>query len=167
MKKLISFLLLCTAAWLGCSGNSNSTSTSTEQAADQTKGQPAPADSSVIPGMVVAKFNSLFPNVGPVGWEMEGNDYEATFKYEVGEKSVLFTPEGEVISAETDINSNSLPEAMLNYISKNLQGKKIERAQMITTAAGSITYSVTAGQQEYIFDGSGNFLKIEDHQESD
>jgi hypothetical protein len=98
---------------------------------------------------------------------MEGNDYEATFKYEAGEKSVLFTPEGEVISAETDINSNSLPEAMLKYISKNLQGKKIERAQMITTASGSITYSVTANGQEYVFDGSGNFLKIEEKEGDD
>jgi len=105
--------------------------------------------------------------VGPVGWEMEGNEYEATFKFEAGEKSVLFTPEGEVISAETDINANSLPEAMLNYIAKNLDGKKIERAQMITTTTGSITYSVTASGQEYVFDGSGNFLKIEDKEGGD
>jgi len=158
MKRLIPASLLCLAAWLSCSRSGNSTAISAEQTSEQT----APADSSIIPGMVIAKFNSLFPNIGPVGWEMEGNDYEATFKYEAGEKSVLFTPEGEVISAETDINSNSLPEAMLNYISKNLEGKKIERAQMITTTTGSITYAVTAGGKEYVFDGSGNFLKIEE-----
>lgn len=163
MKNLFSIILLCLAVALGCSGNGNSTTSAPEQTSQQT----SPADSSVIPGMVVAKFNSLFPNVGPVGWEMEGNDFEATFSYEAGEKSVLFTPEGEVISAETDINSNSLPEAMLNYIAKNMEGKKIERAQMITTASGSITYSVTANGQEYVFDGSGNFLKIEEKEGDD
>jgi len=93
---------------------------------------------------------------------MEDNDYEAVFHESQGEKSVLFTPEGEVISSETEINTNSLPEAMLAYISEHLQNKKIDEAEMVATATGNITYEIEVEGKDYIFDGTGKFLKIEE-----
>lgn len=164
MKALLpAFLLFAVCFSCSRSGNTNTNSETVAEATDTTANAGI-IDSLQVPGAVIARFNYLFPKPGKVTWEMEENDYEATFPFEVGEKSVLFTPEGEVISSETDIQSNSLPEAALNYISQNLNGKKIEEAEMITTATGSITYEIEAEGKEYLFDGSGNFIKIEEEE---
>jgi|GEM_PF-4885434 len=157
MRVLLPFFLVGLCILQSCSkANTSSTTVTTES----TKS----ADTTQVPGPVLNRFILLFPTVTKVEWGMEDNDYEATFHEAQGEKSVLFTPEGEVISSETEVNSNSLPEAMTAYIAEHLKGKKIEKAEMIVTATGSITYEIEIGDQDYIFDGAGKFLKIEEEE---
>lgn len=154
MKVFFYFFLVSLCILQSCS---RSNTTSTTVTAESTKS----ADSTQVPGPVLNRFISLFPTVTKVEWGMEDNDYEATFHESQGEKSVLFTPEGEVISSETEINTNSLPEAMTAYIAEHLNNKKIDKAEMVVTATGSITYEVEIEHQDYVFDGAGKFLKIE------
>ena len=119
-------------------------------------------DSLPVPEPVISKFNSLFPTAINVEWEAEDGGYEAAFQWAGVEKSILFSPEGEEISSETEINVNSLPESMTSYISSHFQGKKIDEAVMNVTRSGGITFEVEVEGNDYIFDGSGNFLKTEE-----
>ncbi|HZV43195.1 MAG TPA: hypothetical protein VFF90_01890 [Saprospiraceae bacterium] len=50
---------------------------------------------------------------------------------------------------------------MTNYIASHFQGKKIDEAVMTVTRSGGITFEIEVEGKDYVFDGSGNFLKIE------
>lgn len=156
MKMLLPCFLVGLFVLQSCSRGNTSTTTGVES--------PKSADTTQVPGLVLNKFISLFPAVTKVEWGMEENDYEATFQQNEGEKSVLFTPEGDVISSETEINTNSLPEAMSAYVSDHMRDKKITKAQMVVTATGSITYEIEIEGKDYIFDGTGKFLKTEEEE---
>lgn len=156
MKMLLPIFLIGLSVLQSCSrGN-----TATTPVAEPPKSQ----DTIQVPGPVIDKFTSLFPAVTKVAWEMEENGYEATFQETQGEKSVLFTPEGNVISSETEINTNSLPEAMTAYIADHLKDKKLGKAEMVVTTTGSITYEIEIEGKNYIFDGAGQFLKTEEEE---
>ena len=145
--------------------NSNASSTSEAAGTNSTSvetSSPKTTDSIQVPGIVLSRFVSLFPKATHVEWEMEENDYEASFQLAGVKKSVVFTPEGEDVSSETEINVNSLPEAMTSYIASHLKGKKIDEAVMGTTRSREITYEIEVEGKDYIFDGSGNFLKTEE-----
>ena len=92
---------------------------------------------------------------------MEGTDYKVTFEAEQGLKSVLFSAHGDILSSKTEINTSSLPEAMLAYISSKLNGKKTGQAIMSVSETGNIEYEIELEGKQYVFDGSGNFLRIE------
>ncbi len=120
------------------------------------------ADSLIIPAPVLSTFNNRFPAASDAKWEMEGTEYEVTFRDSVSEKSILYDAAGTEIKSETSVNSNSLPEGVLQYAKENLAGKTIEQAQMVVTAEGSITYEIEVEGKDYVFSGDGKFLKMEE-----
>jgi hypothetical protein len=169
MKLLFPFIIIGFSVLQSCS-NSNASSTKEAVAIDSIgveTSSPKTTDSIQVPGIVLTSFMSLFPKATHVEWEMEENNYEASFQLAGVKKSVVFTPEGEDVSSETEINVNSLPETMTNYIASNLNGKKIDEAVMGLTASGGITYEIEVEGKDYIFDGSGNFLKTEETEVSE
>lgn len=166
MKRLFPFILLVLAVLLSCSRSNNASASVPEQPQTQDSNVVSNQDTTHIPGQVpghvLSKFNYYFPSVNKVEWGVEGTDYKATFKAEQGEKSVLFSADGDILSSKTEINTNSLPEAMLAYISSKLNGKKTGKAVMSASETGNIAYEIEVEGKQYIFDGSGNFLKIEE-----
>jgi hypothetical protein len=159
MKFIIPFLLMGCFALPGCSGSHKNAA---EETSDVKTAEPVQ-----VPELVLQKFNSLFPTINNVDWDMEDQNYEATFQHSDGRKSVVFSPNGEVLSSETEINVNSLPEAMTAYIAENLKDKKIEDAEMVITASGGITYEIEIEDKDYIFDGAGKFINIEEENGED
>ena len=83
---------------------------------------------SEIPALVKAKFVSLYPGTKDVKWEKEDNKYEAGFKQNKTETSVLIDVMGNMLETETEIAVSSLPQAVADYVSKNIAGKKIKEA---------------------------------------
>jgi len=158
-------MLLLLAAWQSCSRSNNASANVTEQPQTHDTTVVSNQDTTHIPGQVpghvLSKFNYYFPSVNKVEWETEGTNYKATFKAEQGDKSVFFSADGDILSSTTELNTNSLPEAMLTYISSKLNGKKMGKAVMSASETGNITYEIEVEGKQYIFDGSGNFLKIE------
>lgn len=121
-----------------------------------------------VPPAVKAKFISLYPAKPDVKWEKEKNNYEAEFKQNKMEVSVLFEATGTIVQTETEISVSALPKAVIDYVSKNLPGKKIEEAVKITGAKGKITYEVEVGKADYLFDETGKFVsKEEDNEEEE
>ncbi|MEO8664887.1 MAG: PepSY-like domain-containing protein [Ignavibacteria bacterium] len=116
---------------------------------------------SNVPSAVKTTFSSMYPGVKNVKWEKEDGKYEAGFEENKIETSVLFDANGIYTQKEVEIPVSELPDAIKNYVSANLSGKKIKEASKITEANGSISYEAEIGNQDYIFDQSGNLLKKE------
>ncbi len=114
---------------------------------------------SDVPSAVRTKFASMYPNVEKAKWEIENSKYEAEFRENNVETSALFESNGTYVQTEIEIPVSSLPAGVNEYVSKNLNGKKITEACQITNADGNLTYEVEIGKDDYLFDSNGNFLK--------
>lgn len=114
--------------------------------------------SSKVPAAVRNAFAKAYPGQA-VKWEKEGNKYEAGFKQNGADISVLYTAGGEMTESETDIKANALPAAVISYVKSNRKGKEIKEAAKITTAAGVVTYEAEVDGKDLIFDDKGKFLK--------
>ena len=114
---------------------------------------------SDVPAAVKTQFSSMFPNVKAYKWEKENGIYEAEFKQNKVETSVLFEADGKYFQTETEIAVSELPGGVRDYASKNLPGKKIKEASKIALADGTLTYEAEISGADYIFDANGNFLK--------
>lgn len=113
---------------------------------------------SDVPQAVKTAFTAMYPDVKHIKWSLEDKKYEAEFKQNGVESSVLFEPNGTYYQTETEIPISMLPEDVKDYISKNLAGKKIKEAAKITDAKGTITYEAEAGGSDYLFDANGTFI---------
>lgn len=113
---------------------------------------------SNVPEAVKTAFTAMYPDANHIKWSMEDKKYEAEFKQYGVESSVLFETSGAYYQTETEIPKSSLPEAVREYVSKNLAGKKIKEAAKITDAKGTITYEAEVGGSDYLFDANGVFI---------
>ncbi len=116
---------------------------------------------SSVPEVVKNNFTRVVPNTTVTEWEMEDGNYEASYKQNDAVNSIIFTSDGKIVCYKYNIASSELPEAVRNYITTNLAGKKIGEINRMKTVSGSVSYDVTAGDSDYFFDGVGDFLRIE------
>ena len=122
--------------------------------------------SNDVPDAVKTKFASMYPNINRPKWEKEHGKYEAEFKENNVETSVLFERDGTYVQTEVEIPISSLPSGVSDYASKNLAGKKITEATQITGADGTVSYEAEIGGPDYLFDSNGNFIR-KDSDDSD
>jgi putative PepSY-like beta-lactamase-inhibitor len=114
-----------------------------------------------VPAAAKAKFFSLYPVIKNVKWEKERDKYEAEFKQDDAETSVLITAGGILVQTEIEIAVSSLPQAARDYVTKNLGRKPVREASRITDTTGTITYKAEVANEDYLFDANGNFIKKE------
>lgn len=116
---------------------------------------------SDIPRAAKTKFNTMYTDAKNVKWEKEDGKYEAEFKQNKTEISVLFDAAGNIVQTETEIDVSSLPQGVRNYVAKNLSQNKIKEACKIVGATGKITYEAEVEDVDYLFDANGNFSTTE------
>ena len=114
-----------------------------------------------IPQVVKDALKKSFSTAQNEKWEKEDQNFEAEFKLNNDEVSALFSPEGKLLETEVEMAIGDLPSPIVNYVSKNLSGKKIKEASKITDAAGKVSFEAEVGGKDYIFDASGTLLKSE------
>ena len=114
---------------------------------------------SKIPDAVTTAFAKLFPDINVAQWELEKGSYEANFKKHGTKSAAIFDKAGNLIKTEHDIKIATLPAGVHSYIGSNLKGKKIKSASIIELASGVTNYEVNVGNTDYIFDGTGKFLR--------
>ena len=121
-----------------------------------------------VPDAVKAKFAKLYPTTSSPKWEMEDGIYEATFKQNSLETSVLFTSDGSVIQTETEMSPSLLPQTIKDYVHSKLPGKTITSASKIVDARSSVKYEAEVDKTDYLFDANGNFIqKVEAEEEEE
>ena len=118
---------------------------------------------AVVPAVVKNTFAKEYPAIKKCNWDAEGKDFEAEFKLESVETSVVYDAEGHKKEVEIEIATSELPEITTAYIKKNYSASKISEASKITDARNNIYYEaeITTNQKskDLIFDASGNFVK--------
>ena len=112
-----------------------------------------------VPVAVLKSFKSNFPKTLKAKWEIENGNYEAEYEEGKTEHSALFKADGTLIETEIEIAVNQLPKAVIAYVAKNMNGKKIKEASIITETNGKKKYEAEVGGKDYLFDESGNLLK--------
>lgn len=120
-----------------------------------------------VPAAVKEAFKKQYPNAKVQKWEKEGKDFEAEFKLNKVETSVLMDASGAILETEKEIKVADLPKAITEYVTKNMPGKKIKEASGILGADGNKTYEAEIDGTGYIFNSAGTLLKKEQDTEKD
>lgn len=116
--------------------------------------------SSKVPVNVKASLQKNYPNVTDVKWEKEHGNYEAEFKVDGLEYSVLLTGSGVVLETEVELAENELPQKARTYVATTYKGSKIKEASRITTNKGVVKYEAEVNGKDLLFDSEGNFIEI-------
>lgn len=120
-----------------------------------------------VPAAVKESVKKNYPTAKVEKWEKEDANYEAELEMNKTEMSVLLDASGKVLETEVEIKTSELPQAITDYITKNMKDKKIKEASKITDASGKVTYEAEVNDVDYIFDDAGKLLKKEQDSQKD
>ena len=120
-----------------------------------------------VPDAVKAKMSAMYPKADHLKWELEDGNYEASFKENNLETSVIMSADGTIIETENEIDPAQLPQPIHDYVSSQLGGKKISEATKVVNATGQVSYEAEVGEIDYLFDASGQFTKSETEEGKD
>jgi hypothetical protein len=119
-----------------------------------------------VPASVEKAFAKDYPNVKDVNWDAEGKDFEAEFKLNGVDCSANYDKTGHLMEVETTIKSAELPNAVLDYISKNYGAYKLIATAKITDDKNVASYEAEVGLNgksiDLVFDSNGKFVKKEE-----
>lgn len=115
---------------------------------------------NAVPAPVRSGLQKQFPGTNNVKWEKEKGNYEAGFKSNGTDYSVLLNADGKIIETEIAMSVHSLAAPVKEYVAKNYPGQKLKGAAKITDAKGIVTYEAELEGKDLIFDASGKFLKV-------
>jgi hypothetical protein len=112
-----------------------------------------------VPKSAKDAFSKLYPKATEVKWDKENQGYEASFKLNGKDMSVIFDKEGKVMETETAIEISQLPKGVEKYVMDNYEGFKITGAAKIVKANGEELFEaeVTKGKEkkDLFFDKNG------------
>lgn len=92
-----------------------------------------------VPTAVRKSFSQKFPKIKRVIWDnSEVKFWEAEFRMQGNEYSVLFNLEGGWIKTEHEISTNEIPLTVKAAINKEFAGYKIKEAEISETQSGKV-----------------------------
>ena len=111
-----------------------------------------------VPQIIKKALNEKFPNAKNVKWDKEENNFEASFKNNNIDNSILFNTNGKIIETEIAIEVNQLPKNALKYLSDNFKNQKVKEAAKIITEKGITIYEAEIQGNDFFFDENGNHI---------
>src|SRR4051794_4948294 len=87
-----------------------------------------------------------------VAWSKEESNYEAAFKSEGKEISLVIDAAGKIIETETEIRKSAIPAAIAGTLQKDYAGYIIEEAARIVAANGEDSYEVEVEKGKETFE---------------
>ena len=114
-----------------------------------------------VPQAAKTAIQKANPEIKSFTWEKEDGNYEGNWTVNGKDNSALFTADGQLVRSEVEISASELPVAAQDYIVKSNKGK-IKEASIDKDATGKVTYEADIdGDETFVFDASGNFIKSE------
>jgi uncharacterized membrane protein YkoI len=110
--------------------------------------------SDKVPTAVKQAFEKAYPNAQKTHWGKEGKDFEASFKQQKEDMSVVLDAKGQVLEVEKGIKFSELPST----IQAALKGKKVKETAIITKG-GKTIYEAEVGGKDLLFDADGKAIK--------
>ncbi|WP_374090109.1 PepSY-like domain-containing protein [Methylomicrobium lacus] len=123
-----------------------------------------------VPKAVLNAFEKSYPNAKDVEFEeemFEGKaSYEVEYKDNGKEYEVMYSADGMLLQKEEEIDVSALPEAVTNAIKKEHPKAKIEEAEKLMKADGTLTgyeVNIKTGEDKFELevDAAGKILKTE------
>jgi len=111
-----------------------------------------------VPANLKSNFQKKYPQATAVKWDKEKQNYEASFKLNNKDHSVLMDANSTILETEVKTDLVKIPKAILTYIKTNYAGTKPKGAAIITDNKGIITYEVEMKGMDIIFDSNGKFI---------
>lgn len=111
-----------------------------------------------VPQVIKKALSEKFPNAKNVKWDKEENNFEASFKNNNIDNSILFNANGKIIETEIAIEVNQLPKNALQYLNDNFKNQKVKEAAKIITEKGNLIYEAEIKSKDLFFDENGNFI---------
>ncbi len=112
-----------------------------------------------IPTQVLEAFKKDHKNMDNVKWEKEKGNYEASFKINGLENSMLFDAKGNVLEREVAINKELLPKGVLDYVAKKYSNQIIKGTAKINSIKEGLIYEVEIKEKDLLFDKEGKFIR--------
>lgn len=129
------------------------------------------AQKTNIPKAAKDSFSKLYPKATEVKWDKENQDYEASFKLDGKDMSVIFDKYGKVLETETTIEISQLPKGIEKYVMDNYKGYKITGAAKIVKANSEELFEaeITKGKEkkDLFFDKNGKPEKKDMNKENE
>lgn len=111
-----------------------------------------------VPQVVKNALLQKFPKAKEVKWDKEENNYEASFKNNKVDNSILFNANGKIIETEIAITVSQLPKKALQYLNDNYKNQKVKEAAKIVTEKGTVIYEAEIKGKDLLFDENGNYI---------
>ena len=112
-----------------------------------------------VPTGIKTAFEKLYPTAKVDKWEKDKLNYEAEFKNDKTETSVVFGPNNNLLETGIVIEVSNLPKTVINYCKKKYPDQKIAQAEKITNYKGVITYEAEVNDMDVLFSADGTFIK--------
>lgn len=124
-----------------------------------------------VPKSAKDAFSKLYPKATEVKWDKENQGYEASFKLDGKNMSVILDKDGKVLETETAIEISQLPKGVEKYVMNNFKGYKITGAAKIVKANGEELFEaeITKGKEkkDLFFDKNGKPEKKDVNKENE
>lgn len=119
-----------------------------------------------IPAAAKTGFATKFPDAQKVKWSVEKpGEFEAEFKQNGTQTSVLVDDKGNMLETETRIKEAELSQGVKDAIAKDFAGYKIDKIEKVTDTNGVTTFEMEAvkgkDKFEISFDSNGKLLSKE------
>ena len=111
-----------------------------------------------VPQIIKNALHEKFPNATEVKWDKEENNYEASFKNNKVDNSILFNANGKIIETEIAITVSQLPKKALQYLNDNYKNQKVKEVAKIVTEKGTVIYEAEIKGKDLFFNENGNFI---------
>ena len=108
-----------------------------------------------VPSAVKESLMKSYPNAKGAKWDKEDADYEASFKMDGKDMSILYDAKGMEKEVETDIKFSELPMP----VQVALKGKKVKEAAIIKKG-GKTFYEAEVGGKDLLFEADGKLVKM-------
>lgn len=112
-----------------------------------------------IPSKVLEAFNKDHKNISAVKWNKEKSNYEASFKINGIDNSILFDSKGTILEKEVAINNQLLPKGVFDYVAKKYSTEKIKGAAKINSTKEGLIYEVEIKGKDILFNKDGKFIR--------
>ena len=112
-----------------------------------------------VPANVKSAFKQKYPEATSVKWDKEDKTYEASFKLNNINNSVLMDIKANILETEVETTLQKVQKEILAYVKNNYAGKKPKAAAIITDNKGIVTYEIELKGMDLIFDSNGKFIK--------
>ncbi|WGD34517.1 PepSY-like domain-containing protein [Olleya sp. YS] len=119
---------------------------------------------SQVPKEVQSNFESKYPGENDPDWETDSNgNYEAHFKKKGVKYRADFSPNGQWIETETNIDKDDLPKAIKQVIKEQYGSEDITEVELVDSATKGTFYDVEFKQKgknmDVMFRANGEIIQ--------